>query len=216
MTALHSSRVISMEHSARPPRWPKPIGALVIVEASAIQRLNLPFCSAITLAECAPQALESEAGWMSTSVASDLDTASASRGRGVKKLGIFAGKLLVTGACFWYLSRQINLSQVIAAIPWLDFRWAAFAVLVAMLQIPLLGLRWCAIVDALGARGGRVTQTVMIWVAAIGVFFAQVLPSVAGDGVRAWLLTRRGCAWRNAVISVVLDRAIGVGVLAAL
>ena len=82
---------------------------------------------------------------MSTSVASDLDTTSASRGRGVEKVGIFAGKLLVTGACFWYLSRQINFSQVIAAVPWLDFRWAAFAVLVVVLQIPLLGLRWCAI-----------------------------------------------------------------------
>jgi len=159
---------------------------------------------------------EPEAGWMNTSVASDLDTTSASRGRGVEKIGIVAGKLLVTGACFWYLSRQINLSQVIAAVPWLDFRWAAFAVLVVVLQIPLLGLRWCAIVDALGARDGRVTQTVMIGLTAIGVFFAQVLPSVAGDGIRAWLLARRGCDWRNAVISVVIDRAIGVGVLVAL
>jgi glycosyltransferase 2 family protein len=153
---------------------------------------------------------------MSTNVASDLDTTSAARRRGVEKIGIFAGKLLVTGACFWYLSRQINLSQVIAAVPWLDFRWAAFAVLVVVLQIPILGLRWCAIVDALGARDGRVTQTVMIGVTAIGVFFAQVLPSVAGDGIRAWLLARRGCDWRNAVISVVIDRAIGVGVLVAL
>ena len=70
--------------------------------------------------------------------------------------------------------------------------------------------------DALGARDGRVTQTVMIGIAAIGVFFTQVLPSVAGDGIRAWLLARRGCDWRNAVISVVIDRAIGAGVLVAL
>jgi hypothetical protein len=56
----------------------------------------------------------------------------------------------------------------------------------------------------------------MIAVAAIGMFFAQVLPSVAGDGVRAWLLARRGGDWRNAVISVVIDRGIGVGLLIAL
>src|SRR5262245_29491676 len=153
---------------------------------------------------------------MSTSVASDLDTASASRGRGVKKLGIFAGKLLVTGACFWYLSRQINLGQVISALPLLDFRWAAFAVLVVMLEVPLGGLRWSAIVDALAARDERVTRTVMIGMTAIGVFFTQVLPSLAGDGVRAWLLARRGCDWRNAVISVVIDRAIGAALLLAL
>jgi hypothetical protein len=196
-----------------------------LLEASPIRRLNLPLRSAIRIAESARlrtgrrrgrQGRIGSQSRMSISVASDLDTKRASRGGGAGKIAIFAGKLLVTGACFWYLSRQINLSQVIAAIPWLDFRWAAFAVLVAMLQIPLLGLRWCAIVDALGARDGRVTQTVMIGVAAIGVFFAQVLPSVAGDGVRAWLLARRGCDWRNAVISVVLDRAIGVGLLLAL
>jgi glycosyltransferase 2 family protein len=154
--------------------------------------------------------------WMSIGVASDLDTRRASRGGGAGKIAVFAGKLLVTGACFWYLSRQINLSQVIAAVPWLDFRWIVFAVLVVMLEVPLGGLRWCAIVDALGARDGRVTQTVMIGLTAIGVFFAQVLPSVAGDGIRAWLLARRGCDWRNAVISVVIDRAIGVGVLVAM
>ena len=40
---------------------------------------------------------------MSTSVASDLDTKRASRGGGAGKNAIFAAKLLVTGACFWYL-----------------------------------------------------------------------------------------------------------------
>jgi hypothetical protein len=153
---------------------------------------------------------------MSTGVASDLDTTSPSRGGGAEKLAILAAKLLVTGACFWYLSRQIDLSQVISAVPLLDFRWAAFATLVVMLQIPLLGLRWCNIFDALAARVERVTRTVMIAVTAIGVFFSQVLPSVAGDGMRAWLLARRGGDWRNAVVSVVIDRGIGVGLLIAL
>ena len=153
---------------------------------------------------------------MSTGVARDLDNARPSRGGGAEKLAILAAKLLVTGACFWYLSRQIDLSQVLSAIPLLDFRWVAFAALVVVLQIPLLGLRWCNIVDALSAPAARVTRTVMIAVTAIGVFFAQVLPSVAGDGVRAWLLARRGCDWRNAVISVVIDRAIGAGLLVAL
>jgi uncharacterized membrane protein YbhN (UPF0104 family) len=153
---------------------------------------------------------------MSTSVASDLDNTSPPRGGGAEKLAIFAVKLLVTGACFWYLSRQIDLSQVVSAVRLLDFRWAAFATLVVVLQIPLLGLRWCNIFDALAARDERVTRTVMIAVTAIGVFFSQVLPSVAGDGVRAWLLARRGGDWRNAVVSVVIDRGIGVALLIAL
>ena len=103
-----------------------------------------------------------------------------------------------------------------AAVPLLDFRWAAFAMLIVVLQIPLVGLRWSSIVDALAARDARVTRTVMIAMTAIGAFFAQVLPSVAGEGVRAWMLVRLSCDWRNAVISVVIDRGVGAGLLVAL
>ena len=153
---------------------------------------------------------------MSISVASDLETKSRPRAGGAGKVAVFAAKLLVTGACFWYVSRQIDLRQVLSAIPSLDFRWAAFAILVAVLQIPLLGLRWRDVVDALAALDERMTRTVMIAVTAIGVFFAQVLPGVASEGVRAWLLVRLGCGWRNAVTGVVIDRGIGVGLLVAL
>jgi glycosyltransferase 2 family protein len=153
---------------------------------------------------------------MSTSVASDFDTPRPSRGGGTKKAAMVGAKVLVTGACFWYISRQINWGQLLSAIPLLDFRWAALAILVAMLEIPLLGLRWRNIVDALAARDQAMTRTTMIAATAVGAFFGQVLPSVAGDGVRAWLLVRLGCDWRNAVMSAVIDRGVGVGALIAL
>jgi hypothetical protein len=146
----------------------------------------------------------------------DPKTISAARGGGAREIAIFAAKLLVTGACFWYLSRQIDFSQVLPAVAMLDFRWVAFALLVVVLQIPLVGVRWCNVVDALTAHNERITPIAMIAIAAIGQFFAQILPSVAGDGMRAWLLARLGCDWRNAVLSVVIDRAIGVGLLVAL
>jgi hypothetical protein len=133
-----------------------------------------------------------------------------------EKVAILVAKLLVTGACFWYVSRQIDLNQVLSAIPLLDFRWAAFAILMAMLEIPLSGLRWYNIVDSLGARDKQTTRTAMIAATAVGVFFAQVLPSVAGEGVRAWLLVRLGSNWRNAVTSAVIDRGVGGGLLIAL
>ena len=60
------------------------------------------------------------------------------------------------------------------------------------------------------------TTVATIAVTAIGVFFAQVLPSVAGEGVRAWLLVRLGCDWRSALTSVVIDRGVGVGLLVAM
>src|SRR5262245_30051297 len=88
---------------------------------------------------------------MSTSVVSDLE---AHRG-GIAKAAIVAAKLLVTAACFWYVSRQIDWRQVSSAISLLDFRWAAFAIFVVMLEIPLVGLRWYYIVDALAGEGMR-------------------------------------------------------------
>jgi uncharacterized membrane protein YbhN (UPF0104 family) len=112
--------------------------------------------------------------WMSTIVASDLDSTSAPRGRGAGKLAIFAAKLLVTGACFWYISRQIEWGQVLSAIPQLDFRWAGLATVVAMLEIPLLGLRWRNIVDVLVAPSQRVTRPAMIAATAVGMFFGPL------------------------------------------
>src|SRR4051794_21282560 len=124
---------------------------------------------------------------MDISEVKELETTSR-RSRGIKKLAIGAAKLMVTGACFWYISRQIDFGEVLSAIPWLDFRWAGFAIVVAVLQIPVAGVRLWNIVDALVTRNASMTPALLILVTAVGVFFAQVLPSVAGDGVRAWLL----------------------------
>ncbi len=153
---------------------------------------------------------------MSASVASDLDTASAPRGVAAEKIAIFAAKLLVTGACFWYVSGQIDFARVLSAAPLVDLRWAAFAVLVFLLQIPLVALRWRNVLAELVKLDERMTRAAMIAVTTIGVFFTQVLPGVMGEGVRAWLLVRLGCDWRNALTSVVIDRGIGVGLLLAL
>jgi uncharacterized membrane protein YbhN (UPF0104 family) len=153
---------------------------------------------------------------MNTNVARQLETVGPPRRGGIEKIALFATKLLVTGACFWYVSRQIDLSQVLSAVSLLDFRWAAFATLLAMLQIPLVAARWYGILGALSALEARMTRTAVVAATAVGAFFTQVLPSVAGDGMRAWLVVRLGCDWRNAVISVVIDRGVGVGLLIAL
>jgi uncharacterized membrane protein YbhN (UPF0104 family) len=153
---------------------------------------------------------------MSTSVASDFETPRPSHRGRAEKAAIVAAKLLVTGACFWYVSRWIDWRQVSSAIPLLDFRWAALAIVVAMLEIPLLGVRWYNIVDSLGTRDQQMTGAAMIAATAVGLFFAQVLPNVAGEGVRAWLLVRIGSNWRTAVTSAVIDRGVGVSLLIVL
>src|SRR5262245_66607747 len=112
---------------------------------------------------------------MSTSVASHFEAPRPSRGGRGEKAAIFAAKLLVTGACFWYISRHIDLNQVLSTIPLLDFRWAALAILVAMLEIPLAGLRWYNIVDSLEARDKKMTCSDMVAATADGALFGSVL-----------------------------------------
>ncbi len=152
---------------------------------------------------------------MSSSLAGDVETTSPSRGGGLEKIAILAVKLIVTGGCFWLVSRQIDAERVLAAVPQLDLRWIGLAVLIVVIQIPLVGLRWRCVLEALNALGERMTRFAIIAVTAIGVFFTQVLPSITGDGVRTWLLVRLGANWRDAVTSVVIDRGVGVGVLLA-
>ena len=62
----------------------------------------------------------------------------------------------------------------------------------------------------------RVARGPMMAVTAIGIFFSQVTPNLVGDGVRVWLLTRLGKSWREGLLSVIIDRAVGVGALVAL
>src|SRR6266849_1195195 len=153
---------------------------------------------------------------MNTSVANDFEAPRPSHRGKIEKAAIVAAKLLVTGACFWYVSRQIDWRQVSSAISLLDFRWTALAIFVVVLEIPLVGLRWYNIVDALAARDPQMTRTAMTAATAVGLFFAQILPNVAGEGMRAWLLVRLGSNWRTAVTSVVIDRGVGVGLLLVL
>jgi len=53
---------------------------------------------------------------MNSSVASDFEAPRPSHRGRVEKAAIVAAKLFVTGACFWYLSRQIDWRQLSSAI----------------------------------------------------------------------------------------------------
>jgi glycosyltransferase 2 family protein len=145
----------------------------------------------------------------------DIVAARPGRKSAFSKALFFAAKLIVSAACFWYVLSQINVTESIRTLPTFDVRWAAFAVSVAMAQIPLLALRLWAIVQELAPRSMRLTYLAASAVTAIYALFAQLVPSVVGEGIRAWMLTRFGCGWRAGLTSVMIDRAVGVAVLVA-
>lgn len=129
------------------------------------------------------------------------------------QITVFALKIFVTLACFWYLFRHIDVAELRRTLPGFNVPWAGLGVVLLMAQIPLIALRWLEIVNVLKMRGERLTYPWMTAAAAIGQFFGQILPVVAGDGIRVWFLARFGGDWRDAAVSVVIDRCIGVGLL---
>jgi uncharacterized membrane protein YbhN (UPF0104 family) len=153
---------------------------------------------------------------MHRAVAEEVESVYAAHARTAQNIAIFTCKLLVTGACFWYVFKQVDPVQTLSSIVRLDLRWAAFATFVVVLQIPIVALRWRNVLLALAACNVRMTRTAIIAITGIGSFLAQVLPSVASEGVRAWLLVRRGGTWRYSVTSLVIDRSVGVGLLVAM
>jgi len=124
-------------------------------------------------------------------------------------------KIAITLACFWYLLRHIDTAELRRTLPGIDMRWSMLAVALLVLQIPLLGLRWLQIAKVLAMRGRQLTWFWMTVAAAIAQFFGQILPVIAGDGVRVWFLARFSNNWGDAAISVVIDRCVGIGLLLA-
>src|SRR5262249_48507473 len=76
-----------------------------------------------------------------------------------------------------------------------------------------LTFRWRAIAITSGAM---LAFAPVLRFSFIAAFFNQVLPStIGGDGVRIWLLARRGAAgWARATYSVLIGRLVGVFALA--
>jgi uncharacterized membrane protein YbhN (UPF0104 family) len=133
-----------------------------------------------------------------------------------RDLLILMVKATVTAACSWYILRQVQVDRLVHSAMTVQVGWVVVAMLAVSMQLPLVAVRWSAVVDALDGGGRRVSVITMAVITMVGAFFGQVLPYFAGDAVRAWLLVQHGREWRTGVLSVIVDRAIGVGMLCAL
>lgn len=72
-------------------------------------------------------------------------------------------------------------------------------------------LRWSKILEAMGYRlGFRITFPIVL----IGLFFNLALPSsIGGDAVRMWKAHRAGLPGATAIVSVMIDRMVGLAAL---
>lgn len=110
--------------------------------------------------------------------------------------------------------RSVDLSVVGERLSRFDFSWLALALVVSAAQVVLLAIRWRQIAAVCDAPLGLAAATQICFITS---FFNQVLPStVGGDAARVWLLARKTGGWARAAYSVLIDRVVGVFVLALL
>ena len=102
------------------------------------------------------------------------------------------------------------LANLATVSPW------AVAAAVAMLAVQALCSAWryVWIASAFEIAIPWHASALITW---IGLFFNQTLPSsVGGDGMRMWLIGRRGASAERAIASVITDRVVGLIALLAL
>jgi len=123
-------------------------------------------------------------------------------------------KIIVSVTLVGLLMRAVGAGDAVDRMAELRPQWMALAVLLGVVQVALGGLRWRAVLVAIGAP---MAWRKMVRFLYIGAFFNQTLPSsVGGDAVRGYLAYRGGLGVGPAVNSVILDRVATVLALAIL
>lgn len=131
-----------------------------------------------------------------------------------KKWLALALKFMVSGVLIWFLISKIDLGEAKERLAGVDFSMLAWAVLVILFQICVGGLRWQAVLKAIGAPLSVLKSIQLFY---IGSFFSQILPSsVGGDAVRIYKAYREGIGLRGSVNGVLLERAVTVVALVLL
>jgi uncharacterized membrane protein YbhN (UPF0104 family) len=132
----------------------------------------------------------------------------------MRRLMSFLVKAAISALLLYLSLRRVNLASIGQRLGGLDLHWMTLILFILCAQMALLALRWREIVLACGAKLPLATALSYTF---SGQFFSQVLPStVGGDAIRIWLLARGGAGWSTASYSVLIDRVVGVTILAVL
>ncbi len=117
------------------------------------------------------------------------------------------------GLITWIISTA-NLSDVFAALKNVDVRWLIFAVSLQFVGAGILSFRWKGLLDVqeVTPGWGYLYKSTMV-----ANFFRQFLPSIiGGDVIRGHDAWKAGAPWPVALMSLLLDRLLGLLALALL
>lgn len=132
----------------------------------------------------------------------------------MRRILALAIKVAISIVLLFLALRKVDFSAIVERIDLTTLWWLIFAVVAVVAQVFFGAVRWRAIAQVCGAP-------LTVWHAfrlnMIAAFFNQALPSsIGGDATRVWFVGRSGAGWRAAGYSVLIDRAIGLTVLALL
>jgi hypothetical protein len=134
-----------------------------------------------------------------------------SRRRWVRRFSKTLFKATLTLILLWWVTKSLEIGQLRTTLGTVSVEAVALAGGAIVLQTAIIGWRWHRIVHLLG---GVLPPGNAIYLAFVGLFFNQALPtSVGGDAVRIWRLHRLGSAPGLAFSSVAIERMTGVVVL---
>lgn len=132
----------------------------------------------------------------------------------MRRLLLLLAKAAVSILLLYVSLRSVNLAALGERLSRLNPAWIAAALLALIAQVGILAWRWRTIIAACGPH---LPFSAALRISFVAMFFNQVLPStVGGDAARVVMLKRAGGGWAASAYSVLIDRVIGVTVLALL
>lgn len=90
------------------------------------------------------------------------------------------------------------------------------AVACVLVQIPLVGVRWARLADALEGKPTGVPLGAMLAITWIANLAAQILPNMMSDALRIWMMSQVKPGWRRGLMGVLIDCGVSVGALLAI
>src|SRR5919199_3292719 len=125
--------------------------------------------------------------------------------------GVWLALRLLTGVVLLgLLLHSLNLQALIRQLHHVDWRWMGVAFVSLVGGIVLSALRWQIVLDLLGVQRPYGEVLLRYW---SGSFYNAVLPgSIGGDVVRVGGLARSGIPLATSMLSVFVDRTLGLWV----
>ncbi len=122
-------------------------------------------------------------------------------------------RILVAAGLFLFLLWRANPGSVLLAARDADLSWIAAAVALTVFDRALMAYRWLVLLRAVDPQQ-RPPFAAVMRIFFVSTFVGTFLPSVGGDVVRAYSLSRYGVDAAQSAASVAMDRVLGVASLA--